>query len=109
MTNILSGQGGSSPRCYSKHQRYRGKGVSNMLAGNNTGQTITNGTINTATAKVDAGTFSIYLSKADQFAAFLQAQATRLSTSTAVIFAKLQKYTAAKISSPSTTNISQLP
>lgn len=44
---------------------------------------------------------------ADQFSAFLAAQATRLSSTSAVIFTKLQKYTADKIKSA--TNISQLP
>lgn len=42
-----------------------------------------------------------------QLAAFLSAQATRLSSSTSTIFAKLKKYTAAKIAQA--TNISQLP
>lgn len=44
---------------------------------------------------------------ANQFNAFLAAQATRLSSTSSVIFTKLQKYSAAKIKSA--TNVSQLP
>jgi len=44
---------------------------------------------------------------ANQFNAFLSAQATRLSSSASVIFTKLQKYSADKIASA--TNVSQLP
>lgn len=46
-------------------------------------------------------------SGADQFSAFLSAQATRLSSTTTIIFGKLVKYTAAKIKSAA--NIGQLP
>lgn len=46
-------------------------------------------------------------SGADQFSAFLAAQATRLSSTTTTIFGKLQTYTADKIRSA--TNISQIP
>lgn len=44
---------------------------------------------------------------ANQFNAFVSAQATRLSSSASVIFGKLRTYSADKIASA--TNISQLP
>jgi hypothetical protein len=65
MANQLSGQTGSSPRTYTKHQRHR------------------------QFARVKAG--------ADQFSAFLAAQATRLSTTTSAIFTFLKKNTADRI------------
>jgi hypothetical protein len=73
-----SGQGGSSPRCYSKHQRHR------------------------LFARVRTG--------ADQLSAFLAATAARLgggAVTTAVVFAKVAKYGAARVKAA--TNISQLP
>lgn len=44
---------------------------------------------------------------ANQFSAFLAVQATRLSSTSAVIFGKLQTYTAARI--VQATNVSQIP
>lgn len=51
--------------------------------------------------------FARVLTGANQFSAFLAAQATRLSSSSTVLFGKLGKYSAAKIASA--TNVSQLP
>ncbi len=51
--------------------------------------------------------FARVLGGANQFSAFLAAQATRLSSTSAVIFAKLTKYTADRIRQA--TSLSQIP
>jgi hypothetical protein len=71
MANQLSGQPGPSPRCHTKHQRYR------------------------QFARVRSG--------ADQFSAFLAANATKLSILSSAVFADLRKNTADRITKASST------
>lgn len=71
---LYSGQTGSSPRAYSRHQRHR------KLSSLRTVPTI----------------------HSDQFSAFLAAQATRLASTSTLIFGKLVKNTAARIKAATT-------
>lgn len=75
--------------------------MANQLSGE------TGATPNTYTKHQRHRKFARIGSGADQFSAFLTATATRLSSTSAVVFAKLTKYGAAAVKAA--TNISQLP
>ena len=80
MANQLSGQPGPSPICHRKHERHAAFGRLRVATASRIGQ--------------------------DHFVAFLNAQATRLSTTATAIFTFLKKNTADRIRNA--TNTGQL-